>query len=193
MALLTRCADDGVVDFFEGRGADAFAEVNHHGGVEEVFAKVFVETEEVLEVGVFADLGDGFLVGDAEAFLDDERAKGDAAFLGGCAHAALGEVGAVVFPGKVPWDEAGEFHPAVLKVELATKREVEVGQGRLLIGAVHDYYIRSRCTVFFSDSKKSVRFFQLFLAARLVKRMFGAYSGSPIYRYVDISNLILVM
>jgi hypothetical protein len=60
--------------------------VNHHGGVEEVFAKVFMEAEEVLKKRIFADLGDSFLVGDTEALLDDERTKGDAAFYKGVAN-----------------------------------------------------------------------------------------------------------
>jgi hypothetical protein len=55
-----------------------------------------VQAEEVLKVWVFMDLIDGFLIGDAEALLDDECAQRDAAFLDGRAHSAIGEVGPVV-------------------------------------------------------------------------------------------------
>lgn len=109
------------------------------GGIEEVLAEVFVQAEEVLEKRVLTDLGDGLFVGDTEALLDDECSQRDAAFLGGSAHAAVGEVGAVVFLHQMPGDDAGELHPAVVGIKLAAKRQVEVGQIGSAIGAIQDF------------------------------------------------------
>lgn len=80
-----------------------------------------MQPEEVLKVGVFADLGDSFLIGDAKALFDDERAQRDAALFCRSAHAAGGEVGSVVFFDQMPGHDPREFDPAVLRVELAAK------------------------------------------------------------------------
>ena len=81
--------DDGVVDSFKHFGADALAKVDHHGGVEEVFLKVFAQAKKVLEVGIFADLCDSFFIGEGEAFFDDEGPQCDSATECGGSHAAV--------------------------------------------------------------------------------------------------------
>ena len=90
-----------------------------------------------MKVRIFTDLGDGFFIGDAEAFLDDESTRRDAATHGGSAHGAGGEVGLVVSLDEMPGDEGGGFYPAVLRIELAAEGKIKVGQFRLLVHTIH--------------------------------------------------------
>lgn len=55
----------------------------HQRGVEQGHLLEMIETEEVLQIAVLEKLGDGYLVSNGQAFLDDWRTEGDAGGLGG--------------------------------------------------------------------------------------------------------------
>jgi hypothetical protein len=55
--------------------AEALAKVNIHRRIERRLIAKLVKPQKVLQIGVLADLLDGFLITDAKAFLDDQGAK----------------------------------------------------------------------------------------------------------------------
>lgn len=106
-------ADDFAVDALIVLLPKPAAEMHHHRRVKQGFLAVFVPPEKILPAGVLGDLFHGFLVGDAQAFLDDEGSKGDPGGLRRSSHSRPGEAPSVACLDLAPGDHGRQFHPTV--------------------------------------------------------------------------------
>ena len=83
------------------------------------------KAKEKLHVSVFSDLLDGLLIGQAKQLLDEQRSKLQPHWLRRGASRGV-ELRGISFFQRFPWHQRREEHPAVVRVQRAAKRHMEL-------------------------------------------------------------------
>ena len=123
--MLKGFASNYFVDLGQFLLAEALAEVNEQRRIKRLFVPVCLIAEKVLQIGIFPDLLHSLLVAGNQALFDDQRPECDSYRFGRRPQVGVVKAFTVGFFKVIPRDKLGQFHPAIVSIEMSLKGPVK--------------------------------------------------------------------